>query len=100
MERTLIKDLKGKIGETVLIKGWISVRRDQGKMVFFDIRDMSGTVQGVVLPKSTALEVAKDVTVESTAAITGLINKRPEKNISSGKQNGDIELQIEANSYP
>ena len=47
MERTLIGDLKNKVGEEVVIKGWVSVRRDQGKMVFFDFRDRSGTVQGV-----------------------------------------------------
>ena len=59
MERTLISELKSKVGETVTIKGWISVRRDQGKMVFFDIRDRSGTVQAVVLPKSEAIEIAE-----------------------------------------
>ena len=96
MQRTLITDLKSHVGETVLIKGWISVRRDQGKMVFFDIRDRSGVIQGVVLPKSEAIETAKNTNVESAVAITGLINKRPEKNIVAGKQNGDIELQIEA----
>jgi aspartyl-tRNA synthetase len=45
MERIYIKDLGGKIGETVVIKGWINIRRNQGKMVFFDFRDMSGLVQ-------------------------------------------------------
>ena len=52
MERTLIKDLGGKVAQEVCISGWISVRRDQGKMVFFDFRDRSGFVQGVVLPAS------------------------------------------------
>lgn len=78
----------------MLIKGWVDVRRDQGKMVFFDIRDRSGTVQGVVLPKSEAIEAAKEVTVESAIAIQGTVNKRPEKNITDGKQNGNIELLI------
>lgn len=95
MERTLIGELGTKIGEKVLINGWVSVRRDQGKMVFFDFRDRSGTVQGVVLPSSAAIEVAKEVTVESPVAIEGTVNKRPEKNVSEGKQNGDIELLIE-----
>src|SRR4051812_22554105 len=95
MERTLIGELKAKIDQQVLINGWVSVRRDQGKMFFFDLRDMSGTVQGVVLSNSSALESAKEITVESSVAITGKVNKRPEKNISAGKQNGDIELQIE-----
>ncbi|KKW05267.1 MAG: Aspartyl-tRNA synthetase, partial [Candidatus Kaiserbacteria bacterium GW2011_GWC2_49_12] len=55
MERIYIGDLREHIGESVLIKGWISVRRDQGKLVFFDVRDRSGSVQAVVLSKSNAL---------------------------------------------
>ena len=53
MERTYIKDLRGAIGKEVKIAGWVDVVRDQGKMVFFDFRDMTGKVQGVVLSHST-----------------------------------------------
>lgn len=94
-ERTYISDLQGKVGDSVTIKGWVSVRRDQGKMVFFDFRDMTGAVQGVVLPKSAAIEVAKEIRTEYVVAVTGLVNARPEKNVQADKQNGDIELQIE-----
>ena len=95
MERALIGDLAGKKGETVLIQGWVSVRRDQGKMVFFDFRDRSGAVQGVVLPKSEALETAKNVRAEYVVSVEGKVNARPEKNINAGVQNGDIELEVQ-----
>ncbi len=95
MNRTYIKDLNTHIGETVLVKGWVAVRRDQGKMVFMDFRDMSGYVQGVVLPNHTeAIEIVKEVRTEWVLAITGIVNKRPEKNIKAGVLNGDIELEI------
>lgn len=94
MERTLIGNLKQKTGDSVLIEGSVSVRRDQGKMVFFDIRDRSGVVQGVVLPKSEALETAKNVRAEYVVSIEGKVNPRPEKNTKPGVQNGDIELEI------
>ena len=94
MERTLISELKSKVGETVTIKGWISVRRDQGKMVFFDIRDRSGTVQAVVLPKSEAIEIAKNTNLESVVSVEGRVNERPEKNRNPKVQNGDIELEV------
>lgn len=94
MERTLIQDLKQHIGAQVIIKGWISVRRDQGKMVFFDIRDRSGMVQAVVLPKSEAIEAAKETTLESAVLIKGQVNERPEKNRNDKVQNGDIELEV------
>ncbi|MDP3645597.1 MAG: aspartate--tRNA(Asn) ligase [bacterium] len=96
MERTLISDLNKKVGEAVTIKGWVSVRRDQGKMVFFDIRDRSGTAQGVVLSKSNALEAAKEIKPQYVVAITGIVNKRPEKNAVVDKENGDIELEIQS----
>jgi aspartyl-tRNA synthetase len=95
MERTYIKDLGKSEGQEVVIKGWVDVRRDQGKLVFFDFRDMSGKVQGVILPNQTeAHEVAKDVRPEWVLEVKGKVNKRPERNIQTEKQNGDIELEI------
>ena len=94
MERTLIKDLGQKVGQEASISGWVDVRRDQGKMVFFDFRDRSGTVQGVVLPASTAIEAAKDLRNEYVVRVQGKVNKRPDKNIVEGKLNGDLELEI------
>ncbi len=94
-ERTLISDLSQKAGETVLIQGWVDVRRDQGKLVFFDFRDMTGVVQGVVLPGDEGLmERAKEVRNEFVVSVEGIVNKRPEKNIQADKLNGDIELEI------
>jgi len=95
MKRILIGDLSASAGEEVLIKGWVDVRRDQGKLVFFDFRDRSGYVQGVVLPGDEALmESAKAVRTEFVVSVEGIVNKRPEKNVQEGKVNGDIELEI------
>lgn len=97
MARTLITDLEQHVGSTVTIKGWVSVRRDQGKMVFFDFRDRSGSVQGVVLPNSTALDTAKEsVTPETVVEVSAIVNKRPEKNINTQVKNGSIELEIQS----
>ena len=94
MERTYIKNLNQKIGQEVLIKGWVNVRRDQGKMVFMDMRDFSGFVQCVILPNSKAIEIAKEMRTEWVLAVKGLVNKRPEKNVVSDKLNGDIEIEV------
>ncbi|MCR4325653.1 MAG: OB-fold nucleic acid binding domain-containing protein [Patescibacteria group bacterium] len=95
MERTYIRDLHEHIGENILVRGWISVRRDQGKMVFFDFRDMTGSVQGVVLPKSAAIEAAKSASRESVVSVSAEVKKRPEQNVNPEIQNGDIELVVE-----
>lgn len=95
MKRTYIKDLAELTGEEVSISGWVDVRRDQGKLVFMDLRDMSGRVQGVVLPNHTdAMEQVKEVRTEWVLRVTGIVNKRPEKNVKEGVLNGDIELEI------
>jgi nondiscriminating aspartyl-tRNA synthetase len=95
MQRILTKDLQNYIDQEVIVKGWVNVRRDQGKMVFLDIRDRSGKVQAVVLPFHTeALEVAQKLRQEWVISVNATVNKRPEKNIKVGVQNGDIELEI------
>ncbi|HEV7121255.1 MAG TPA: OB-fold nucleic acid binding domain-containing protein, partial [Candidatus Paceibacterota bacterium] len=93
--RVFIGELSAHAGETVTIQGWVDVRRDQGKLVFFDFRDMSGTVQGVVLPGDDGLmEIAKSIRSEFVVSVSGIVNKRPEKNVQADRANGDIELEI------
>lgn len=94
MKRTYIKDLSGKKGESVLVKGWVNVRRDQGKMIFLDFRDMTGVVQGVILPASEAMEDGKKLRQEFVVEVEGKVNERPEKNKKADVLNGDIELEI------
>ncbi|MDO8561538.1 MAG: amino acid--tRNA ligase-related protein [bacterium] len=95
-DRMMIKELRQNIGKTVTIAGWVSVRRNQGKLVFFDFRDASGTIQGVVLPASGAMEEAKALRPEYVVSVSGEVVKRAEKNAQAGKENGDLELRIES----
>lgn len=92
--RTYIKDLTKNKGSEVTICGWVDVRRDQGKMIFLDFRDMTGLIQGVVLPASLAMDTAKEIRPEWVVQVVGKVNERPEKNKQADKQNGDIELEI------
>src|SRR5437762_10856072 len=105
--RIYIKDLKparndshsdaggDNIGKEVIIAGWVDVRRDQGKMVFFDMRDMTGKVQCVALPShSEVIEQTKEIRLEWVLKMTGKVNQRPEKNVKQGILNGDIELEV------
>jgi len=94
MERTEIKNLKDNIDQEVTISGWVDVARDQGKMAFFDFRDGSGFIQGIVFGKPEVLEIAKTLRPEWVVSVTGKVNKRPEKMVNERVQNGDIELEI------
>src|SRR3989344_1377892 len=93
--RIYIKDLKESVGKEVIIAGWVDVRRDQGKMVFFDMRDMTGKMQCVALPsRAEVIEKAKEIRPEWVLKITGMVNKRPEKNVNAGVLNGNLELEV------
>jgi len=93
--RIYIKDLKDHKDKEVTIAGWVDVRRDQGKMIFFEFRDISGKVQGVILPNAKeAHAVGSTLRSEWVVEVTGKVNSRPPKNVQTEKQNGDIELEI------
>jgi aspartyl-tRNA synthetase len=76
VNRTLIAELAGKIGESVRIRGWAQAVRDQKSIQFVIVRDESGLVQ-VVLEKAdppTALnELISALTVESAVTVTGTV---------------------------
>lgn len=94
VHRTYIKELFKKKGEFVIIHGWVNTRRDQGKMIFLEFRDITGIVQGVILHGSEALETGRVLREEFVVKIEGKVNERPEKNIKKDVLNGDIELEV------
>jgi len=95
MQRTYIKDLKNKVGEEVKISGWVDIRRDHGKLIFVDIRDMSGKIQAVALPNhKEAVAIANTIRPEWVIEVSGKINQRPEKLINKNEENGAIEMEI------
>ncbi len=94
-DRVYIEDLKDKTGKEIIIAGWVDVRRDQGKMIFFDMRDITGKVQCVALPsRAEVIEKGKEIRPEWVLKIIGKVNKRPEKNVKAGVLNGDLEIEV------
>lgn len=87
--RTLIGETLAKIGETVTIKGWVSTKRDHGKLTFIDLRDRTGTIQSVGYQKMGEL------TTESVVEITGIIKARNEKSINPELPLGTIEIDVQ-----
>ncbi len=91
MERTLIKDLRSKIDQTVELKGWLQVLRDQKKIQFIILRDPTGAAQiAHWKPNNEALaeEIAK-LGTESALTVTGKVIDNPVV-----KLNG-LEIQLE-----
>ncbi len=98
MQRTKIIETTNRIGEKVKIYGWVKVRRDHGKLIFLDIRDVSGILQVVVNPKVSpdAHQAAEGVRSEYVLEIEGMINARPEKLVNPNLATGGVELEATA----
>ncbi|HDQ16805.1 MAG TPA: aspartate--tRNA ligase [Candidatus Vogelbacteria bacterium] len=96
MERIYIKDLSNFVGQEVIIKGWVDNRRDHGKLIFLDIRDISGFVQAVALPNNEETrKKADNLRPEWIVEIGGQVNERPAKMINPDQENGHLEMSIE-----
>lgn len=96
MKRTLISETANKLNETVKLNGWVSVRRDMGKLIFLDMRDRTGMIQLVVNPKVSdqAHQNASDIRNEFVIEVEGKINSRSEKQINPNLVTGKIELEV------
>ncbi|MDO8264974.1 MAG: aspartate--tRNA(Asn) ligase [Candidatus Parcubacteria bacterium] len=90
MERILNSETPKHIGEKVRIAGWMTVRRDHGGIVFFDLRDRSGIIQVV-----SSSELAKDINNECVLEIKGEIKKRPDRMVNPELETGNVELKAE-----
>ncbi len=92
MDRTLIKDLRSQIGQTVLMEGWLQTLRDQKKIQFLILRDPSGLAQVAHWkPNDEALaELIGKMGTETALRITGKVIDNPVV-----KLNG-LEVQLES----
>ncbi|HRC85048.1 MAG TPA: OB-fold nucleic acid binding domain-containing protein, partial [Thermoanaerobaculia bacterium] len=87
---TTIRSLPEKIGQEVTVLGWLAGKRSSGKIGFLQLRDGSGSVQGVV-SRAEVSEAAwadlESVTLESTVRARGLVKE--DRRAPSG-----VELQV------
>ncbi len=72
----------GDVGGAVKLAGWVHRRRDQGGIVFLDLRDRYGMTQVSVSKEQVpdAHAVAMDVRPEYTLQVEGEVVKRPDPN--------------------
>jgi aspartyl-tRNA synthetase len=95
MNRTYIKDIPANVGKEITIKGWVDVRRDMGKIIFIDLRDMTGRVQAVALPNhKEVITAAGALRSEWVIEVKGKVNERPPKTINKNEANGTVEIEI------
>jgi aspartyl-tRNA synthetase len=78
--RTLIRDLRARIGQTVRIQGWVRAIRDQKRIQFLIIRDHTGVAQATAERSDERAEVNQTIatlTRESAVTIEGRVVDNP-----------------------
>ena len=95
MKRLLHTETVERIGDAVLVQGWVHRRRNMGKIVFLDLRDRSGLLQIVLVPDELSQKgknVFDAIRPEWCVSITGIVQKRGEKQINGQLVTGTVEL--------
>jgi asparaginyl-tRNA synthetase len=103
MNHVYIENLSKHAGEEVTVKGWLYNIRSSGKLMFPQIRDGSGIVQGVVFKKNVPEPVWDDfkrLTQESAIVVTGSV--RAEERAPGGYELDvtGVEVVSVAEPYP
>lgn len=82
--------------QEVVLAGWVHRRRDQGGLIFIDLRDRLGIAQ-LVLNQETHPDIhakAKDVRSEWVIQVKGRVILRPEGMINENLATGAVEVEV------
>ena len=94
--RILAKNSIDKIGEKIIVKGWVNSRRDHGGLIFIDLRDHSGLLQLVISPDfAESFELAEKCRDEFVISATGVVKERSENLKNPNISTGEVELIVE-----
>lgn len=83
------------IGQEVTLCGWVDTNRDQGGIVFIDLRDRYGKTQVVFDPEGgpEVLAQASKLRTEDVIRVTGKVDHRPEGTTNLKLSTGEVELR-------
>lgn len=81
-------------GETVVVCGWVSRRRDHGGLIFVDLRDRSGMAQVVFSSEmgDKAFLKAESLRSEFVVAVKGEVRARAKETVNPNMKTGEIEI--------
>jgi aspartyl-tRNA synthetase len=80
------------LNEEVVLKGWVSKKRDLGGLVFIDLRDRFGITQLAFHPDSPLYESTLSIKSEFVLEIKGKVIERSSKNKKI--PTGDVEVEV------
>src|ERR1700690_2632901 len=81
------------VGQTVTLAGWVNRRRDQGGLIFIDVRDRFGVTQVVADLNSPAHSAMEDLRGEYVVQVVGKVRPRPAGSENPKLATGGIEVE-------
>src|SRR5215218_5917128 len=84
------------LNQEVTLAGWVNRRRDQGGLIFIDLRDRWGGTQLTIDAQSApeAHRTGSDVGREYVIQVKGKVRARPEGMINPNLATGAIEIEV------
>jgi asparaginyl-tRNA synthetase len=101
MHQTYIRDVSKHVGEEITIKGWLYNIRSSGKLIFPQIRDGSGIIQGVVFKKNVPERVWNEferLTQESSIIVRGSV--RADERAPGGYEMDVVDIEVVSIAEP
>ncbi|MEW6702137.1 MAG: aspartate--tRNA ligase [Bacteroidota bacterium] len=85
------------IGQSVVLNGWVAIRRDLGGVIFIEMRDRYGVTQVVFEPSYNpqAHEQGKRLRSEYVISIEGKVRKRPAGTENFSLSTGQIDVMVD-----
>jgi len=92
MKRTISNDLSDKIGQQVLVKGWLNSLRIMGKLSFLVLRDRGGLVQ-IVIENKNEIQKVKFLQPGSVLSVTGEVKSTNQTEVGIELINPEITIE-------
>ncbi|MDB5194072.1 MAG: hypothetical protein JWN50_86 [Parcubacteria group bacterium] len=89
IKATHIKNIGSEAGKSATIQGFVQALRVQSKIIFMNVRDITGVLQAVVTIDNPNFETAKGLSLESVVRITGTV-------VEAAQAPGGFEMQPES----
>lgn len=84
----------GHAGQTVVLNGWVNTRRDQGSLVFINLRDRYGLAQVMFEADNPELvKAAQELRSEYCVAVKGTVAKRLPGKENKNLPTGEVEVK-------
>lgn len=99
IQSTHVSELKNKVGQQVIVQGFVHTLRVQSKIIFLILRDTTGLVQNIIeISTPEIFETTKNLSHESVVRITGIVKDAPQA--PNGFEIGVTELEVLSHADP